>query len=37
MRESYLDGNYQELKLILDLSFDLITISNGSGIFTAAS
>lgn len=29
--------SYEELKLILGLSFDQITIANGKGIFTKAS
>ena len=37
MTREYLGQNEQELQLILDLSYDMITISDGNGIFTAAS
>ena len=33
----YYKQAYEELKLILDLSFDQITIADGNGIFTKVS
>lgn len=37
MTTDYLKGNIEDLQLILDLSFDLITISDKNGRFTTAS